>query len=89
MCNPIKDQVLVKPYPSDECSEGGIIVSEAHRAVSNKMEVVAVGNGTAKHRMEFKPGETAFRVKDHGEEILINGERHFLIKQSFLIAKMN
>lgn len=86
---PIRDNVLVKPYPSDEFSEGGIIVSEAHRAVSNKMQVIAVGNGTRKEPMGFSPGETAFRVKDHGEEIIINGEQYFLIRQSFLIAKSN
>lgn len=89
MITPIKDQVLAKPYPSDEISEGGIIVSEAHRAVSNKMQIIAVGKGTKKEPMQFKKGDTAFRVKDHGEEILIDGEKHFLIKQSHLIAKMN
>lgn len=89
MITPIRDQVLAKPYPSDAMSEGGIIVSEAHRAVSNKMKIVEVGNGTKKEPMRFKKGDTAFRVKDHGEELLIGGEKYFLIKQSHLIAKMD
>jgi chaperonin GroES len=86
---PIRDQVLVKPYPSENISAGGIIVSDAHKADSNKVRVVAVGNGTSKDPMRLKVGDTAFRVKDHGDEVIIGGEKHFLIKQAFLIAKMN
>lgn len=86
---PVRDNVLVKPFPSDEMSAGGIIVSEAHRAVSNKMEVVAVGNGTKDNPMNFKKGDVVFRVKDCGDEILINGEKHFLLKNTWLIAKLN
>lgn len=89
MIRPIKDTVLVKPFPSDEFSVGGIIVSDAHREVSNKMEVIAVGNGTRDMPMEFKQGDIAFRVKGCGDEIEINGERFFLVKQSWLIAKLN
>lgn len=90
MVKPIRDNVLVKPFPSDELSEGGIFVSEAHRAVSNKMWVVAVGNGTAKNKMRFKEGDIVFRIKDHSlTEIEINGEKHFLIEQNALIAKLN
>ncbi len=89
MIQPILDNVLVKPYPSDEVSEGGIFVSEAHRAVSNKMEVIAVGKGTKKTPMSFIPGDTVFRVKDGGDEIIIAGERYFLLKSGWLIAKMN
>lgn len=90
MIQPIRDKVLVKPFPSDEISAGGIIVSEAHRAVSNKMEVIAVGKGTAKERMKFKTGDVAFRVKDHNlAELEIEGQKYFLLEQSALIAKLN
>lgn len=87
---PIKNNVLVKPFPSDEMSTGGIIVSEAHRPISNKMEVIAVGSGTAKEKMKFKKGDVVFRVKDHSLlELEIKGEKHYLIEQSALIAKLN
>lgn len=85
----ILDNVLLKPYPPDETSAGGIIVSEAHRAVNNKMMVVAVGKGTKKLPMEFKPGDTVFRIKDVGDEVLIDGEKHFIVKSNWLLAKMN
>jgi co-chaperonin GroES (HSP10) len=85
----IRDNVLIKPFASDEKSIGGIIVSEAHRAVSQKVKVVSVGNGTKKSPMNWKEGDVAFRVKDSGDEILIGGERHFIVKSGWLIAKLN
>lgn len=89
MIRPIKNNVVVKPFPSDEKSEGGIFVSEAHRAVSQKVKVIAVGDGTKKLPMNWREGDVAFRVKDSGEEILINGEIHFIVQSGWLIAKMN
>jgi chaperonin GroES len=88
MIRPILSNVVVKPFPSDDKSEGGIIVSEAHRAVSQKMKVVAVGNGTKKLPMNWKPGDVAFRVKDSGDEVLLNGEKHFIVKSNWLIAQL-
>ena len=85
----IRDNVLVKPFMSDEKSVGGIIVSEAHRAVSQKVKVVSVGGGTKKNPMRWKEGDTAFRVQDSGDEILIDGERYFIVKSTWLIAKLN
>jgi chaperonin GroES len=89
MVKPIRNYILAKPFPSDEKSAGGIIVSEAHRAVSNKMRVIEVGTGTQKEPMRFKKDDVVFRVKDHGNEIMIDGELHFLIEQAHLIAQLN
>lgn len=89
MIKPIRDNVLVKPFLSDEKSTGGIIVSQAHRAVSQKVKVVAVGGGTKKNPMNFGIGDTAFRVKDSGDELIIGGEKYFIVKSTWLIAKMN
>lgn len=86
---PIKDNVLVKPFKSDEISSGGIIVSEAHREISNKVEVIAVGNGTKLLPMKWKAGDVAFRIKDCGDEVIIKGEKYFLVKSNWLIAKLN
>lgn len=89
MIKPIRENVLVKPFMADSVSSGGIIVSDAHKAPSNKVEVIAVGNGTKKLPMNWKPGDIAFRVKDVGDEVIINGELHFICKSNWLIAKLN
>ena len=83
---PIKNNVLVKPFPSDEISSGGIYVPESARKTSNKMEVVEVGTGTKDRPMQFRKGQTVYRVKDWGDEIIIKGQVHFLIKDDALIA---
>lgn len=88
MIKPIRSQVLLKPFPSDEQSEGGIIVSEAHRAINNKMEVVAVGNGEKGKPMRLSVGQTVFRVKDWGNEIEIEGVKHYLMKQDAILATL-
>jgi chaperonin GroES len=86
---PIRNLVLVKPFPSDELSEGGIFVPESARRVSNKVRVVKVGNGTLKRPMKLKEGDVGFRVENWGTEVLIGGELHFLLDEGAIIAKEN
>lgn len=89
MVKPIRDLVLVKPFPSDAVSVGGIIVPDSCQEVSNKMEVVAVGNGTKDSPMRFKEGQIVFRVLNWGTEILIHNEKHYLMSQDSLLATLN
>lgn len=84
---PIRTQILFQPMPSDEVSEGGIFVPETARAISNKGVIKAVGRGTAKKPMMFTPGDTVYRVKDWGCEIIIDGELHFLMDMDAILAK--
>lgn len=86
MIQPIRNQILVRPFASDAISEGGIIVPDSCKKDSNKVEIVAVGNGTKKNPMYRKAGEIGYRVKDHGTEIWVGGEKHFLLDQSWIIA---
>ena len=84
---PIRNNILVKPYPSDNESEGGIIVPDSIKKDSNKMYVVAVGKGTKDRKMQFKPGQTVYRVNSWGEPVDIHGERHYIMDQNAIIAK--
>jgi chaperonin GroES len=83
---PIKTLILFKPSPSDEVSEGGIFVPDSAREVNNKGTIVSVGNGTKSKPMGLKTGDVGFRVKNWGEEIIINGEKHYLMDQDAIIA---
>ncbi len=84
---PIRNQILAKPFASEEVSAGGIYVPESARKVSNKMKVVKVGNGVAGKPMFVKEGDVIFRVGDWGTEVLIDGELHFLLDQESVLAK--
>ena len=84
---PVRNIILTKPFPPDEISEGGIFVPESARQESNKMRVIAVGNGTKERKMIFNPGDIVYRVKDWGTPIDIDGERHYIMDQNGIIAK--
>lgn len=86
MLQPIRDNILVKPLESDEISSGGIYVPLSARDVSNKVNIVKVGNGTIKKPMKLKEGQIGYRVKDWGDEIIIDGEKYYLMKQDAIIA---
>jgi co-chaperonin GroES (HSP10) len=83
---PIGTNVLVKPYPSEEITDGGLFVPLSVRKDSNKVLVIKTGNGTAKKRMTVKEGMTAYRVLGWGTEVLINNEKHFLMDMGALLA---
>jgi chaperonin GroES len=83
---PIRNQVLVKPFPADEISEGGIFVPESARKVSNKVKIVSVGGGTNARPMKLKTGQTGYRVQGWGCDILVDGELHFIMDMDAIIA---
>lgn len=83
---PIRNNVLVKPFLGDEVSEFGIIIPESVRKPSNKVTIVKVGNGTKDKPMTLKEGQIGYRVKSWGEEIIIDGELHYLMDSSAIIA---
>lgn len=83
---PIRNQILFKPFASEEISLGGIFVPESARKVNNKGVIKSVGVGTKSRPMKLKPGDKGIRVKDWGLEILIDGERHFIMDMDAIIA---
>lgn len=86
MIQPIRNQILVKCFKGAEKSAGGIFVPDAFRSESNKVEVVATGNGTPKKPMTVKAGQIGFRVKSWGQAIEENGEKYYLMEDSAIIA---
>lgn len=86
---PVRNNVLVKPFPSEEMSLGGMYVPENCREVNNKVHIVKVGTGTPKKPMLLKEGTVGHRVKLWGQEIMVNGELHFLMDSSAIIAIEN
>jgi len=83
---PIRDFVLVKPCEPDNVTEGGLFIPSTAMGRNNRAVVVAVGNGTAKVQMEAKRGDMIIHIKNAGEEIIIDGEQHFLIRQMDILS---
>ncbi len=90
MVQPIRNQILLKPFRGDEFTAGGIVVPDSFRKESDKCEVVSVGGGTKTHSMKFKAGDIVFRVAEWGEPIEENGVRYYLvdpIRDNAILAK--
>jgi len=86
MVKPIRNQVLIKPFPSDEKSTGGIFVPECFQARNNRGIVVATGEGTPKRPMVVKTGQVVYNVLDYGTPINIEGTMHYLMDQNALLC---
>jgi chaperonin GroES len=79
---PVNKKILFKPFKGSETTEGGLFVPDSVRKLSNKGEIVEVGERVTK----VKKGDVGFRVKDWGEEIIIDGEKHFIMEQDAILA---
>lgn len=86
MIQPILNQVVFKPLPSEEFTDGGLFIPLNAREINNKGTIVAVGNGTDKTPMRLKVGMTVFRTKSWGEGIISDNELYFLMDEKAIIA---
>jgi co-chaperonin GroES (HSP10) len=80
----LHDNVLVEPFVNDDVTTGGLFIPESYREPSNKVRVRAIGTKVK----NFKEGETAFRVKGHGEPFIVEGTTMYMTKEDALIAKL-
>lgn len=83
---PILNQIIFKPFPSNETTVGGIIVPDSAKEINNKGTIVAVGNGTKKTPMRLKVGQVGYRVLNWGDGFTLDGELYFLMDQKAIIA---
>lgn len=81
----LRNEVLIKPFKEAE-TKNGIIVPESARGYTNRGEIVSVGSGTVKRPMKLKKGDVCHRVKNWGQEVEVDGELHFIMDDSAVIA---
>lgn len=86
MIQPIRNNVLVKPFLIEEKTEAGLIVPESCRGESDKVEVVAVGTGTKDKPMKLRAGDIGFRVKGWGQPVKDNGVTYYLMDASAILS---
>lgn len=89
MIQPIRNEVLVKPFLTESVTSGGLIIPDSCRKHSSRVEIISVGNGTEKEPMRLKKGQIGYRVKDWGTPIEENGELYFIMEQKAIIAIEN
>ena len=79
MIRPIRNNVLVRPIQTDTVSKGGIILADSFLKDGSKVEIIEVGNGTAKRPMRLKKGQIGYRAQDWGTPVQENGITYYLM----------
>ena len=86
MIKPLADRVLIKMIESEETTKSGIILSSGSKEKPQIAEVVAVGPGTEKIKMEVKKGDNVVVSKYAGTEVKYEGEDLIIVSQSDILA---
>lgn len=88
---PLGDKILVEVLEADEKTKGGIILPDTAKEEKTEGKVISVGAGryldTGKIQpLEVKAGDKVIFGKYSGDEILIDGKKHKVIKESEVLA---
>jgi chaperonin GroES len=89
---PLGDRILLRPIiSSDKKTKSGIIIPDTiGKEVPEQGEVVAVGEGALMDGKRIKPsvevGDTVVFSKYGYDEIKVNGEEFFILKEENILA---
>ncbi|MBI4115613.1 MAG: co-chaperone GroES [Candidatus Omnitrophica bacterium] len=88
---PLSVNVLVEVLEADEKTKGGIILPDTAKEEKTEGKVVAVGSGKLLESgkiqpIEVKKGDRVLYNKYAGDEIVIDGKKHKILKESEILA---
>ena len=86
MIKPLEDRVVVKMVEAEETTKSGIILSSGSKEKPQIAEVVAVGPGTEKVKMNIKEGDKVIINKYSGTEVKYEGTEYTIVKQEDILA---
>lgn len=88
---PLSDKVLVVVLEAEEKTKGGIILPDTAKEEKTEGKVIAVGSGRVLESgkvqpLEVKKGDRVIFGKYAGDEILIDGRKHKVLKENDILA---
>lgn len=86
MLKPLADRVVIKMKENEETTKSGIILAGASKEKPQFAEILEVGPGTEKIRMEVKKGDKVVVSKYAGTEIKYEDEDLIIVNQSDILA---
>ena len=86
MLKPLADRVVIKMKENEETTKSGIILAGASKEKPQFAEVLEVGPGTEKIKMEVKKGDSVDVSKYAGTEIKYQGEDLVIVNQDDILA---
>ena len=88
---PLGDRVLVQVLEAEEKTKGGIILPDTAKEEKTEGKVISVGSGKVLESgklqpLEVKKGDRVLFGKYSGDEIIIDGDKHKILKESEILA---
>ena len=83
---PLGDRVVLKPLVAEETTKSGIVLPGTEKEKPQQAEVVAVGPGNEKVKMEVKEGDKVIYSKYAGTEVKADDENFIIVSQSDVLA---
>ena len=88
---PLGDKLLVEVLEAEEKTKGGIILPDTAKEEKTEGKVIAVGSGKILESgkiqpLEVKTGDRILFGKYAGDEILLDGKKHKILKESEVLA---
>ena len=88
---PLGDKVLVEVLEAEEKTKGGIILPDTAKEEKTEGKVIAVGVGKVLESGKVQPpevkrGDRVIFGKYAGDEIIIDGKKHKVLKESEILA---
>ena len=86
MLKPLADRVVIKMKENEETTKSGIILAGASKEKPQFAEVLEVGPGIEKVKMEVKKGDKVVVSKYAGTEIKYEGKDLIIVSQNDILA---
>lgn len=83
---PLGDRVVLKQLKAEETTKSGIVLPGQAQEKPQQAEVVAVGPGTEKVKMEVKVGNQVIYSKYAGTDVKLEDEEFIIVKQEDILA---
>ncbi|PIQ86681.1 MAG: co-chaperone GroES [Candidatus Omnitrophica bacterium CG11_big_fil_rev_8_21_14_0_20_45_26] len=88
---PLGDRILVEVLEAEEKTKGGIILPDTAKEEKSEGKVLAVGSGKMLDSgklqpLEVKKGDRVIFGKYSGDEIVIDGKKHKIIRENEVLA---
>jgi len=88
---PLHDRIIVQRIDEGEQKVGGIIIPDSAKEKPQQGTVIAVGNGKANDKgkripLDVKAGDRILFGKYSGQEIKLEGQEYFIMKEDDVLA---
>ena len=90
---PLHDRLIVQRIDEGEQKVGGIIIPDSAKEKPQQGTVIAVGLGkrekTERVPLDVKVGDTILFGKYSGQDIKLDGEEYFIMREDEVLAVLN